>query len=598
MKGTVVATWIKTLSRMYPQEIVQEKMKKAGIDPYRAISPLDDVEDSKVFSFTNEISKHFSISEEDLWKEIGKDNINAFYEGYSSFFKKSNLFQFLNSMNDVHQVVRKRISGANPPILDMQITGKSTVMLTYRSKRGMFSYLHGLIEGAQKHFKESIQVEEVYRKEGEMQVQLTFPYEVRKKKSYPLNKLLSLGVIKDLSIKIGVFAGIFGVAISFLTQSIEANHIISPILTALSAVVGFKLLSSPLHEIKSELEALKNKEFIITTEISTGDDMYEELHKSLNDYKEAVAEDFIGFNSMTEEMQSFSSNLSNISMKMDATSKDIAEVVEQLAYTATTQADETEQSVGLLQGNVESIRNISQQENRNKTELEDALNSIKESFSALDRTVASLDRILESFEKIKNESMGLKNKGKEIEEIASFVSSISYQTNLLALNASIEAARAGEMGRGFSVVADEVRKLAEQSESAADNIKENVFGFLADMDTMVGNINQQYDAINDESHSIKNAIERTDKANGKIETVAEKMLNSAEELQTQSERISSMFSNIEAMAAIAVENSAATEEVSSNVTSYSEEILKLTSGISDFKKLTNEFMGYISTYKL
>ena len=52
------------------------------------------------------------------------------------------------------------------------------------------------------------------------------------------------------------------------------------------------------------------------------------------------------------------------------------------------------------------------------------------------------------------------------------------------------------------------------------------------------------------------------------------------------------------MAAIAVENSAATEEVSSNVTSYSEEILKLTSGISDFKKLTNEFMGYISTYKL
>jgi len=283
---------------------------------------------------------------------------------------------------------------------------------------------------------------------------------------------------------------------------------------------------------------------------------------------------------------------------MDATSKDIAEVVEQLAYTATTQADETEQSVGLLQGNVESIRNISQQENRNKTELEDALNSIKESFSALDRTVASLDRILESFEKIKNESMGLKNKGKEIEEIASFVSSISYQTNLLALNASIEAARAGEMGRGFSVVADEVRKLAEQSESAADNIKENVFGFLADMDTMVGNINQQYDAINDESHSIKNAIERTDKANGKIETVAEKMLNSAEELQTQSERISSMFSNIEAMAAIAVENSAATEEVSSNVTSYSEEILKLTSGISDFKKLTNEFMGYISTYKL
>ena len=52
MKGTVVGTWVKTLSRMYPEDIVKEKMKVAGMDPNKAISPLDDIEDAKVFRFT------------------------------------------------------------------------------------------------------------------------------------------------------------------------------------------------------------------------------------------------------------------------------------------------------------------------------------------------------------------------------------------------------------------------------------------------------------------------------------------------------------------------------------------------------------------
>ena len=598
LKGTVVGTWVKTLSRMYPEDIVKEKMKVAGMDPNKAISPLDDIEDAKVFRFTNEISKQFSIKEEDLWREIGRDNIKAFYEGYSSFFKKANLFQFLNSMNDVHQVVRKRISGSNPPGLDMEIIGTNDVLLTYRSKRGMFNYLHGLIIGAKAHFNEDVKVKELYRKDGEMQLQLTFPYEVRKRKTYQINKLMALGFIRDLGAKVSIFAVIIGLIAGFLTKDVAYGYVITPVVTALFAFIGFKMLSLPLEDIKNELNALSAKNFVITTEIATGKDMYEEIHSALNKYKESVAEDFIGFNSMTEEMQGFSDTLSGISKKMDTTSKDIADVVEQLAYSATTQAEETEHGVSMLQDNVESIKNISEQENKNKTELEDALTNIKDSFKALDNTVVSLGNILEKFENVRNESINLKNKGKEIEEIASFVSSISYQTNLLALNASIEAARAGEMGRGFSVVAEEVRKLAEQSETAADNIKENVYGFLSEMDNMVSSITDQYDVINSESTSIKQAIEKTESANGKIETVAEKMLVTAVELESQSEKITSMFTNIESLAAIAEENSASTEEVSSNVTSYSEEILKLTEGINDFKKLTNEFKGYISTYKL
>ena len=598
MKGTVVGTWIKTLSRMYPEETVKRRMKDAGMDPSKTISPLDDIEDNKVNSFIRSIAHEFSIDEQKLWKEIGKDNVKAFYDGYSAFFKKANMFQFLNSMNDVHQVVRKRIKGSNPPVLDMHIRGNNDVLLTYKSKRGMFSYLLGLIEGTMAHFKEDVKVEEIYKKEGEMQLRLTFPYQVRTIKKYPANSILSFGFIKDEGIKAAAATLIASLAITLFLKDLEYFYIISPFSTALFSYIAYKIISAPVSDIRTQIKELSDKNYVVNTQIRTAGDIYEDIHSSLNSYKEIVAEDFIGFNSMTQEMEGFSESLGIISNTMDSTSRDIADVVEQLSYAAVTQAEETEQSVSLLQENVESIKAISAEESKNKEELENALKNIEVSFKALDNTVLSLQNIISKFENVKNESISLKNKGKEIEEIASFVSSISYQTNLLALNASIEAARAGEAGRGFSVVAEEVRKLAEQSETAASDIKTNIFGFLKDMDTMVVSITDQYDVIESESSSIKNAISNTELANRKIETVAEKMVSSIEELQKQSGKIYTMFENIESLAAIAQENSASTQEVSSNVTSYSEEIIKLTTGINDFKKLIQEFNGYMSAYKL
>ncbi|HEX8495894.1 MAG TPA: HAMP domain-containing methyl-accepting chemotaxis protein, partial [Actinomycetales bacterium] len=58
----------------------------------------------------------------------------------------------------------------------------------------------------------------------------------------------------------------------------------------------------------------------------------------------------------------------------------------------------------------------------------------------------------------------------KIEEIITFISSISEQTNLLALNATIEAARAGDAGKGFGVVASEVKELARASAAATERI--------------------------------------------------------------------------------------------------------------------------------
>lgn len=68
----------------------------------------------------------------------------------------------------------------------------------------------------------------------------------------------------------------------------------------------------------------------------------------------------------------------------------------------------------------------------------------------------------------------LSGSSEEIGEVIKTITSIAQQTNLLALNATIEAARVGEAGKGFAVVAGEIKELARETRTATDDISQKI----------------------------------------------------------------------------------------------------------------------------
>lgn len=147
---------------------------------------------------------------------------------------------------------------------------------------------------------------------------------------------------------------------------------------------------------------------------------------------------------------------------IDTNCREIDKAINQLRTTseATAQATaETSTSVNAVAAASEelsaSISEISQRMSQSKAASDEAFNNT----GAADEATHKLTKSAEA-----------------MNGIVQVIQEIAAQINLLALNATIESARAGEAGRGFAVVASEVKHLASQAADATRRIASEIEG--------------------------------------------------------------------------------------------------------------------------
>lgn len=599
MKGTAVSAWFKTCRKLYGDSFVDDAMVHVGFDATKVFSPAEDVNDEKIEKFIHYVTREKNISEKELWSKIGHDNVYSFAEELPTFFKSDNTYSFLKSLYDIHLVMTKKIPGANPPIVNIEAISNKEAIITYSSKRKMFDYFLGMLEGSFMYFKEKADFDIIETKDNTMQVKITFQEDIKYKKKYFINNVLSLGFLKSLASKVALFTFVimFLINLPILGFSSILKNLLISFISGIVSFVGVKSLLRPMNHINEVMENLNNKKFVEDSKIVTNDE-FEYLYDRIDKHVKGIKSDFIGLKGITDEMGSFAQKLGNISDNMYRTSGDIVEVVNQVANTSVDQANSTETAAQVLNDNINGLKAIVNNENENKEELELTIGKINSSYLKIENTSKNILATLEGFQEVKTKGTQLGDKAKDITNIVSIVAQISDMTNLLALNASIEAARAGEQGKGFAVVAEEVRKLAEQTKDAVQEINTNLVQFVEDIGGLVMNIDSQYEVLQKETEGLQLIRDVSKESTTSVKTVSKAMIKTIEKLDSQAGSIASMYDNIESLAAIAEENSASSQEVSANVNVYSEEIKKLTESINEFDKIATYFKDSLDNYKV
>lgn len=385
------------------------------------------------------------------------------------------------------------------------------------------------------------------------------------------------------------------------TKANSLFTIIALIIATISSF-GFSILfsrhiSSKIHQIKSILHQISQKNLAVEIDINSQDefqelgeyvkDLINTLHEFINsaghsvskvtEIKDVLAretgESEVSLNKIHERVSDMENRFSVLDQDIERSTLDITTMDDEILKIVNFISDQSvavSNSSTAIEQMTTSVSQIATLTAKRQASTQDLL-------SVVSRGGVTVENTFENIQQVSSELIHIK-------ELVEVIKNVADQTNILSMNAAIESAHAGDAGKGFSVVADEIRSLSEYTSS---NVK--------DINTAIMSISTRIESslkASEESFTVFEQINRDvndfSMAMTEISSSIEELAAGGVDVLNSTGRVSSLNDNVMEGAAHIKNQSAAIEKAMVSIKNISNDVSAFIVKISE---RTNSVLG-------
>lgn len=144
MKGVLPKLLQEFIKNNYGDDVFQYMQEELG-DP--VFLPTESYPDQVFMQMAEIAADRSGDSLRDIFLAVGKTTMASFVKMYPRYVKDEGLKEFYLRMNELHAQLTKAQPGIKPPNFTYEDKG-DVLFMNYRSKRGLFDYFEGILNGA------------------------------------------------------------------------------------------------------------------------------------------------------------------------------------------------------------------------------------------------------------------------------------------------------------------------------------------------------------------------------------------------------------------------------------------------------------------
>ncbi len=354
---------------------------------------------------------------------------------------------------------------------------------------------------------------------------------------------------------------------------------------------------TPINILSANAKELANLNLNVQLLSPRGKDEITDLAQAFSDMKNRLTETITIVAGSANQIANSSHSLAESSHQTSEAASQIALTMNEIAVGTTTQSDQSESIVNMMQKTIDEVAHSLQKVEETLNNAVDSTHIARKGDEAINEAIKHLSAVTTTVSYATDSIQKLGKRSEEIGGIITVITSIAEQTNLLALNAAIEAARAGDQGKGFAVVASEVRQLAEQSSLASGQITNLINDIQAETSVTVRTMESNLLAVEEQVVIIN-------KGGSALKEIVEKVVETEADIKQMKDAFTHVNDNslgvqqaIQDISRIIEDSAAATEEIAATSEEQYATVAEITQSSDELATIAHKLQNEVNKFK-